>query len=380
MTSNIKINFQTKLAKVTRMTNGFKATFPAVRGTQAGRPCYIAMCPLRIIPTIFKFDEEDVPAELRAQRKLNITRIPEITNYLLDNPRDYTLSALTASINGRVEFSPYSDTGIAMNLGTLTIPLDAQILINDGQHRRAAIESAIKDNPELGYDNIPVLFFIDEGLERSQQMFADLNKHAIRPSDSISTLYDHRDLESTIARYMVKNVKIFKRMTEMEKSSISNRSNKLFTLSAIKNATKSLLKIRKDHAISEIDKEIAVIYWEAIAAAMPDWVLASEKKITTSELRENYIHSHGVMLQALGYIGSFLISKPQTKWNEVIRRIEDIDWSRSNPEWSGRAIINGRISKSNTSVILTAVYIKKKIGMPLTASEVAQEEGYQSGR
>ncbi|WP_240882611.1 DNA sulfur modification protein DndB, partial [Pseudomonas aeruginosa] len=178
-------------------------TFPCVRGMQAGRPCYIAMCPMRLVPRIFVFNEENVPADLRAQRKLNLARVPEIASYLVENRTDYTLSAITASVNATVQFDPFSDTGSGQNIGTLSIPMDAQILINDGQHRRAAIEQAIQENPELGYDNIPVLFFIDDGLQRSQQMFADLNKHAVRPSDSISTLYDHRDHISDLARYLV---------------------------------------------------------------------------------------------------------------------------------------------------------------------------------
>lgn len=36
-------------------------SFPAVRGIQAGRPFYIATCPMRIIPKIFNFDESEVP-------------------------------------------------------------------------------------------------------------------------------------------------------------------------------------------------------------------------------------------------------------------------------------------------------------------------------
>lgn len=198
---------------------GYQHTFPAIRGIQAGRPCYIAMCPMRIVPTLFKFNEEVVPPELRAQRILNRAQIPEISSYLINNPTDYTLSSLTASVDAKVDFVPILDTGFEQNMGILTIPMDAQILINDGQHRRA-IEEAIKDNPEIGYDNISVLFFIDEGLSRSQQMFADLNKHAVRPSDSISTLFSQRDHLSELARYVHKNVHIFSRLTEMEKSSI----------------------------------------------------------------------------------------------------------------------------------------------------------------
>ena len=188
---------------------GYSHTFPAIRGIQAGRPCYVAMCPMRIVPKLFKFNEAEVPPELRAQRSLNRSRIPEISCYLTDNSDNYTLSSLTASVDAMVIFEPMADTGYGQNIGTLSIPMDAQILINDGQHRRAAIEEAIKENPELGHDNISVLFFIDEGLTRSQQMFADLNKHAIRPSDSISTLYDHRDNISELARYVQKRVHAF---------------------------------------------------------------------------------------------------------------------------------------------------------------------------
>ena len=115
----------------------FWHTFPAVRGMQSGRPCYIAMCPLRLIPKIFIFDEDEVPAELRAQRILNKARVPDIASYLVDNPRNYTLSSITSSVNGNVNFEPMSDTGPGQNMGNLSIPMDAQILINDGQHRRS---------------------------------------------------------------------------------------------------------------------------------------------------------------------------------------------------------------------------------------------------
>jgi len=215
---------------------------------------------MRLVPKIFVFDEAEVPPELRAQRVLNRARVPEIVSYLIDNKRDYTLSAITASINGQVHFEPAADTGLGQNLGTLSIPMDAQILINDGQHRRKAIESAIEVDPELGYENIPVLFFIDEGLERSQQMFADLNKHAVRPSDSISTLYDRRDAIAELARTMVDKVEVFSRLSELEKSSISNRSTKLFTLSAIKNATKALLAKGRNDPIEESEAALAADY------------------------------------------------------------------------------------------------------------------------
>lgn len=356
------------------MSSEYSHSFPAARGHQAGRPCYIAMCPMRLLPKIFVFDEDEVPPELRAQRTLNRARIPELTSYLVENQRDYTLSAITASINGQVNFEPSSDTGLGQNLGTLSIPMDAQILINDGQHRRAAIEYAIQESPELGYDNIPVLFFIDEGLERSQQMFADLNKHAVRPSDSISTLYDRRDSLSELARRLVKEVKVFARLTELEKSSISNRSTKLFTLSAIKNASKALLAKSKGDPVDDSEIALAAAYWNEVAGNMADWQLALNKKVSTSELREQYIHSHGVMLQAMGHIGAELLVRPAKQWTATLAGLKKIDWARANDAWEGRAMHHGRISKARSSVALTSNYIKRQLGIPLTSSELEYEE------
>ena len=47
-------------------------SFPAVRGQQAGKPFYIATCPLRIIPKIFMYDEEEVPAEQATQMRYKV--------------------------------------------------------------------------------------------------------------------------------------------------------------------------------------------------------------------------------------------------------------------------------------------------------------------
>ena len=52
--------------------------FDAIRGTQAGREFYVAMCPLKIIPKLFIFDDYDITPELRAQRILREARIPAI--------------------------------------------------------------------------------------------------------------------------------------------------------------------------------------------------------------------------------------------------------------------------------------------------------------
>lgn len=364
----------------TSLLNEYTHKFPAVRGMQAGRPCYIAMCPMRLVPKLFVFDEDVVPPELRAQRRLNESRVPDIAQYLVENPDSYTLSAITASVDGAVNFEPMADTGPAINLGMLSIAMDTQILVNDGQHRRAAIEQAVKEAHELGHDNIPVLFFVDDGLARSQQMFADLNKHAVRPSDSLSTLYDQRDGGSALARYVFDSVPCFTALTDLESNSLSKRSSKLFTLSSIKQASRALLgKTAKDR-ISKEEMDVAAEYWDAVCSNMRDWQDAMTRKVSTSELREQFIHAHGIGLAALGAAGSDLIRQFPSEWKSKLSGLQDIDWSRSNVKlWRGRAMDNhGRLSKTRSNTVLTANVVRRALGVSLGAEEQQIEDQLNS--
>src|SRR5689334_17985804 len=141
------------------MDASFEYAFPAISGVQAQREYYISMCPLRLIPRIFLFDEEELVPELRAQRTLNKARLPDLAEYILANPKDYVFSSITASIDGEVRFDPSGKAGDGKRIGVLHVPMKARFVINDGQHRRAAIELALREHPELGEETISVVFF-----------------------------------------------------------------------------------------------------------------------------------------------------------------------------------------------------------------------------
>ncbi|MFO1003461.1 MAG: DNA sulfur modification protein DndB [Planctomycetaceae bacterium] len=298
----------------------FEYNFPAIRGIQAGREYYISMCPMRLIPRIFLFDEEELKPELRAQRILNRGRIPEMARYLVNNPKSYTFSALTASIDGDVVFQSLGKDNSEQSLGTLRIPMSARFVINDGQHRRAAIEEALHENPEMGDETISVVFFIDVGLKTCQQMFADLNRHAVRPTPSLGLLYDHRDEDAQLAKTVAQQVPIFADLTELERSSISNRSVKLFTLSGIYNATNALLA-GVDADTNDERVSLSVEFWNEVAKNIPDWQLAKDRKITASDLRRDYIHAHTLALAALGRVGNHLCRLNRTGWKAKLRQI-----------------------------------------------------------
>jgi len=360
----------------------FQYQFLSIRGTQAGKEFYASMCPLKLIPKIFLYDEEELEPELRAQRTLNRSRIPEITRYLVENPKDYIFSAITASIDGDVIFEPLEEHGFNRNVGKLIIPMSARFLINDGQHRRAAIEEALKQSPELGDENISVVFFLDSGLKKSQQMFADLNKHAVRPTKSLGILYDHRDPLSELARNLINTVSIFRGFTETEKTTISNRSIKLFTLSSIYQATKALLnKTKKLEPTTPEEETIAREFWEHVGKVIPDWQLAVTRKVSTAELRKNFIHAHGLALVALGRLGHDLLSTHPSAWKTKLNALKKVDWTRSNSSiWEGRAIVGGRVSKARNNIVLTTNLLKTYLGLPLNDEEKRFENEFNRNR
>ena len=47
------------------MSGTFEYRFPAIKGIQAHREYYVSMCPLKLIPKLFIFDEEELVPELK---------------------------------------------------------------------------------------------------------------------------------------------------------------------------------------------------------------------------------------------------------------------------------------------------------------------------
>ena len=361
------------------MDANFEYIFPAIRGIQAGREYYVSMCPLRLIPKIFIFNEEELVPELRAQRILNKSRVPEMASYIVDHKDAYVFSAITASINGEVRFDTFGQDGEASRVGSLHVDMQSQFIINDGQHRRAAIEQALRAEPRLGDETIAVVFFLDRGLERCQQMFADLNRYAIRPSRSLGLLYDHRDDRAQLAKLVALKSQAFKDLVEMEKSTLSARSRKLFTLSAIYSGNSALLDGQELELIEDA-ASLCADFWDEVDKHLPEWRFVRESKMTAGDVRRDFIHSHAIILQALGHVGRHLVQGKKISWKRNLKKLRDINWSRSDTKtWEGRALIGGRVSKATSNVTLTTNLIKQKLNIPLTPEEQRVEDAFLRG-
>lgn len=337
--------------------------FPVVRGIQAKKEYYIAMVPLKMLPRLFSIDDEYVLPEHRAQRKLNESRIPVISKYILDNRDSYVFSALAASIDGKFVFK--SDS-INPDAGTLEVSMNSKLLINDGQHRKSAILEAMREDPSLGEETISIVFFADKGLARSQQIFTDLNKNAVRTSNSISELYDSRDKMAVITRNVVWNIEFLNSYTDKEKDNLGKYSSNLFTLNTFYSANKTIV----GRKLTKNTEEFLMKYWTEIVNHMAQWQQLKHKEITKVDLREQYIATQSIVIQALGRLGNYFYINPKINMQECIQKLDNINWKRNASVWYLRAINeNGRIITNKKAALLIANVLKLEMELPLSKEE-----------
>ena len=352
-----------------------KVTFPAMRGTIGSRTYYACMMPLRVVPKMFTFrDWAELSPEDREQRVLNERRIPHIAKYIVDNEDGYLFSSITASYKCPVDFRPIEG---AESLGNVEMNFDeAEFVINDGQHRCAAIAKALKEEPSLGDETISVLLFEYETRDRMQQMFSDLNRFVKKTSKSLDILFDKRDPLSRLTLEVIRLVNVFDGMVDRDAVSIGIRSPKLFALSTIYDGNKELLRFHDVQGENEEESEslhemvaLAVQFWSKVAENMPAWNHVKEKHQLAMELRQASLVSHANIIRAIGGLGAELMRDYPSAWEDRLSGLQGIDWRRSNPEWEGVCVVAGSVSSNRQSRQATKAFIKRALGLDLTEPE-----------
>jgi DNA sulfur modification protein DndB len=349
-----------------------KVSFPAMRGQMGQRTYYSCMMSLSVIPKMFTFrDWAEFRPEDREQRVLIEKRVPEIGRYVLENEEGWLFASITASYKCDVKFLSLSDN---TNIGELEMEFDqANFVINDGQHRCAAIAYALKQNPSLGEETISVLLFPYESRDRVQQMFSDLNRFVVKTSKSLDILYDKRDPLSQATLKMAEIVPIFQGLVEKDAVSMPSKSSKLFTLAALYDANDELFRSGanakdEDLSVNEIVSR-GTEFWDAVSTAMPEWQKVKSEYMRAMELRQESICSHTVVLRAIGAVGSELMKHYPNDWRERLQGLSNIDWRKQNSDWEGICMVANSVVSNRQARSATKAYIKNKIGAELTESE-----------
>jgi DNA sulfur modification protein DndB len=347
-----------------------RVSFPAMKGHIGQREYYSCLMKLSAIPKMFTFrDWAEFTPEQREQRVLNRTRIPQIARYILNNEDGYLFSSITASYKCPVHFKTVGPDG----LGMLEMDFEeANFVINDGQHRCAAIAAALKENPAVGEEAISVLLFPYENLDRVQQMFSDLNRFVAKTSRSLDILYDKRDPLSRVMLEVCERVPVFKGMVDKDAVSLPARSSKLFTLTALYDATHELLPHIQDEEDETFHSEAvdqAIDFWSTVSKGIPDWKDVKEGRLRAIELRQEKICAHSVVLRAIGGIGNELLKGHTTDWKHVLFELTQVDWRKDNSDWENVCIIANSVVSNRQARVATRAYLKKQLRMPLSDVE-----------
>jgi DNA sulfur modification protein DndB len=329
------------------------------------------MCPLKRLKKIFTLDESMLAESDKAQRVMNHSRIPQITRYIHNNRQDYTFSAITACIEGQTFFDPISTNGHGNKIGNLVVDEDAEFYLTDGQHRSAAIQQALEEDPSLGDETISVVFFVNKNLNQRQRIFRDLNLYPVPTSKSIAVLYGSSPEES-LTNQVVQDSQFFNGVVEYS-SRISKRSAKFFMHSSLHAACMELCTdITEQNWQNQANK--AVEFWDELANNLPLWQQAKAHQIKPAD-RANYVLFSAILLKSFAMLGRELLTEHQD-WKLKLKKLQLLNWDRTNRLWAERCFNKGRMDHSVYSALLTVIALKQHLELPLNAEQIKAEDKF----
>ena len=290
-------------------------------------------------------------------------------DYILSNRDSYVFSSITVSMSGSYEFVASENNS---KFGLLIAQVDVVLRLNDGQHRKAALLAALDCDSSLASETISVVVFIDEGLKRSQQMFTDLNKNAVKSSNSLATLFDSRDALSICTTYTMNEVSILSKIVDVERDILGKNSMYFFPLNTLKKANQ---KIVANKIPSNYEKEFIVKYWSIVFNNIKEWGSVVEGTITKQYFRDTYILHFNVTLYALARLGNFIFKNKLDNFQDNLAKLADIDWAKTNKQdWANRIFTSsGSLVKGEHAEILICIRIKKLLGFDLTKQELRMD-------
>ena len=184
---------------------------------------YPTLMKLKDIAERVKIAEElyqNKPLSEMVQREIKRKRGKEIKDYLLKQEQRFFNSLIVAvhegdpnwheithiKGNNQVDSEDIPEDVVA-GIGILSLNGEEELFTLDGQHRLIGIKEAIAENPQLGEDELSIIFIThktdQEGMERSRRLFTTLNKNAVRVSKGETITLDEDDAMAITVRSLV---------------------------------------------------------------------------------------------------------------------------------------------------------------------------------
>src|SRR5699024_5312979 len=270
--------------------------------------------------------------------------------------------------------------------GVMLLPIDYEFECLDGNHRTAAIRDLANEEPGYIADSNMLLNIVhDNRAKKIRKDFVDVNKNAKPTTASINTLFNTRDTLSNIVVDLIESIPYLKETTELLSTSVSKNSKDLYTINNIKNAVveiggfnsqstktdKISKKLETDENLKNRVEASSRMFFKALSqnVFIKDCL---ENRENTPSIRSKSVITTGTGIIVITRLAAYILSEFENENEQLseISRLVNFDWSRDNPLFSGRVVMqDNKIINSRDSISFAVTAVKEQLGYQLTQSE-----------
>lgn len=335
----------------------------------------------------------EMTADEKMQRQPDITRvINEIVPYVIEDPDRFFNSLIIDVFSGydELDFEPVSLVAkdlpkayqIPMeDMGFLTLPGKERLIALDGQHRLLSLRIAIRGvyglpagakvpstiktlepHPELADEEVSIILVEHKDNQKIRKIFNKVNKYARQTSRGDNIITSDDDIYAVISRKLFSDGEVLAPIGKCElvnwkSNTLSQRSKQLTTVSALYTIAETILKDKgysskllplqeeQDESYEEI-----VEFWQELLAGTDvykEYLELTRADKPVSLLREQNLLMKPVTQMALAHVAAFAKKKGYS-WQEVVSKLNKVDWSFENKLWFNILIIGSAQKKMIT--------------------------------
>ena len=392
--------------------------YPAIRGRFGSTDYFLILMPVGDLVDKIHFPEdqpgwnsEDI--EERFQRKINKGRIRrEIAPYFATDTRRFSGSLVLAIMDGKsVTVEPMRrvlnrDCGIPKlydpvvdQMRFLIMSDEARLVPLDGQHRAKAFKLAITGdgddgtarqpippNPALAADRVAVILVRFEE-STSRYIFNKINKYA-RPTGKVDKLItDDDNAVAVIAKRLIGDGVVPLRLVNTDTSSLNRSTHEFTTISTFYDSCMEILSglelpsVKNPEKMGEAERDMRLdeigAEWRRLTSGIGLWKKAlrdpsAKGDDTRKKIRRDTLL--GKPIGQLSLVGGYALACRRhvgdPDRDELVRRLDGIDWRVASGMWSGVLINqNGRVMSGRSVSRNAARFIAHLIGANLTKEE-----------
>jgi len=355
---------------------------------------------------------EDLSPEEKFQREVNYKRVAQhIAPYLAtDEDRFIGAFIVMAMQDDEMEFESLVDAGakfpkgmpnsLMSQFGVLYLSGSEVLVPLDGQHRLAALKFAIegKDNkgkdldfganPKIAEDFCTIIL-ISNDPHKSRKIFNKVNRYAKPTSKADNLITADDDYIAVLTREEIIGKLIDTRLVNITSNTLSPKSGFFTTLATVYEISlayeETLIQRKPD--ISKLPPQADITlaknnlrnFWTNLLEidAYKSSVMNPEPEFDArrAEIRDQCIHCKPIAQRAIAEAICAIISNDnsdgsRTSIEEVVDRVNSLDWSPANPEWQGILMIGDKIITGNGAMKFAARILAYLLGQNLEKVEI----------